>query len=61
MKSELLKIIKDSRVPIICTANDAWDPKLRSLRNYCKILKFRRLGPPSIKKILNRILDQKQS
>ncbi|MEX2721176.1 MAG: replication factor C large subunit [Candidatus Wukongarchaeota archaeon] len=56
--SELIKIIKDSRVPIICTANDAWSPKLRSLRSYCKILKFKRLGPPSIKKALERICER---
>ncbi len=56
--SELIKIIRDSRVPIICTANDPWNPKLRSLRSYCKILKFKRLGPPSIKKVLNLICER---
>ncbi len=55
--SELIKIIRDSRVPIICTANDPWNPKLRSLRSYCKILKFRRLGSPSIKKVLKHICE----
>ena len=56
--SELIKIIRDSRVPIICTANDPWNPKLRSLRGYCKILKFKRLSPPSIKKVLKRICEK---
>ena len=36
----LTKIIKESRFPIVLTANDAYNPKLKTLRNYCELIKF---------------------
>lgn len=37
---ELIKMIKESNYPIILTANNPWDPKLRSLRSYCQLIQF---------------------
>ena len=37
---ELIQLIKSTRVPIICIANDGYNQKLKSLKNYCLELKF---------------------
>ncbi len=37
---EIIKIIKESQYPIILTANNPWDTKLRSLRAYCQLIQF---------------------
>lgn len=34
-------MIKDSKVPIICIANDKYSQKLKSLKNHCLELDFR--------------------
>lgn len=39
--SELINIIKSSKVPIICICNDKWNQKLKSLRNSTLDLDFR--------------------
>ena len=36
----IIEIIKKTKTPIICIANDRQSPKLRSLANYCYDLKF---------------------
>jgi replication factor C large subunit len=40
----LLDVIKKTRNPIVCTANDPWNPKIRSLREKCLLIEFKRLG-----------------
>jgi len=40
--SELIKMIKDSLVPIICICNDRQSQKIRSLVPYCLDLRYRR-------------------
>jgi len=37
---ELIKIIKESLYPIVLTANNPYDKKLRSLRSYCTLIPF---------------------
>ncbi|KAJ4438820.1 hypothetical protein ANN_14772, partial [Periplaneta americana] len=39
---ELIQLIKNSRIPIICMCNDRHHPKVRSLTNYCFDLQFSR-------------------
>lgn len=41
---EVIEMIKGTVVPIVCTCNDRWHPKLRSLMNYVEDLRFSR--PP---------------
>ena len=53
--SSLLKIIRGSKFPIILVANDPWKPKLRSLRQHCRLVKFNRVPYPSIAKRLKEI------
>ena len=40
--AELLALIKNSKIPIICMCNDRNHPKIRSLSNHCFDLRFQR-------------------
>jgi replication factor C large subunit len=53
--AEVINVIKQSVNPIILTAKDAYDPKLKTLRNYCDLLKARRIPVNTIEKKLNEI------
>ncbi|KAK9505710.1 hypothetical protein O3M35_009700 [Rhynocoris fuscipes] len=46
---ELILLIKNSKVPIICMCNDRNHPKIRSLVNYCFDLRFNRPRVDQIK------------
>lgn len=50
----LMAVIKKSKVPIICICNDSSSPKMRSLKNNCLLLKFRR---PTAAQIAPRITE----
>uniref|UniRef100_A0A4W5LMT3 Uncharacterized protein n=1 Tax=Hucho hucho TaxID=62062 RepID=A0A4W5LMT3_9TELE len=39
---EMIGLIKQSRIPIICMCNDRNHQKIRSLANYCFDLRFQR-------------------
>ena len=54
MVKELINI---SRHPIVLTANDPWDPKLRTLRQLCELIEFRKLGIRDILPVLQRICE----
>ncbi len=51
--SALIDIIKKTKIPIICIANDRQSQKLKSLVNYCYDLKFMK---PDKRQISNRML-----
>jgi replication factor C subunit 1 len=40
--AEVMALIKATKVPILCTCNDRWHQKLRSLVNHCEDMKFAR-------------------
>src|SRR5213596_638196 len=40
----ILRVIKESQFPIVLTANDPWDPKIRPLRDACLLIELKRLG-----------------
>ena len=50
---ELIQLIKNSQIPVICMCNDRSHPKMRSLVNYCFDLRFQR---PRVKQIQVRHL-----
>ena len=54
----ILQIIKDTQYPLILTANDPWDPKIRPLREACLQIELKRLGVrdglPLLKSILSK-------
>lgn len=47
--AELVALIKESRVPIICMCNDRNHPKIRSLSNYCYDLRFHKPSTQQIR------------
>ncbi|XP_002095995.3 replication factor C subunit 1 [Drosophila yakuba] len=51
---ELIALIKDSSIPIICMCNDRNHPKIRSLVNYCFDLRFQR---PRLEQIKGKIMS----
>src|SRR6059036_3681909 len=54
----ILGVIKESKFPIVLTANDPWDPKIRPLREACLQIELKRLGLreglPLLKSILSK-------
>lgn len=52
---EIIKIIKESRFPIVLTANDPYEEKLRSLREYCILVEFKKIPIWDIEKRLAEI------
>jgi replication factor C large subunit len=53
--SAIIRIIKESRYPIILAANDPWDPRFRPLRDICEMIQFRRIRSPSVEVQLRRV------
>lgn len=52
--ADLIKTIAQSKVPIIAICNDKYSPKLRSLRNHCIELDFRK---PTVQQISKRMME----
>lgn len=51
--ADLIKTINKTKVPIIAICNDKYSPKLRSLRNHCLELDFRK---PTVQQIQKRLM-----
>ena len=56
----LIDVIKDASVPIICTANEAYSPKLKALRKIAKVIPYKPVHPEYIFKILKKICREKK-
>ncbi|MCS7107965.1 MAG: replication factor C large subunit [Sulfolobales archaeon] len=56
----ILEIIKITVNPIIMTANNPWDPKLRPLRDAVKLIEFRKLTKTDVRKVLIRICGEER-
>ncbi|KJH53463.1 replication factor RFC1 domain protein [Dictyocaulus viviparus] len=52
--SELIQIIKETKIPIICICNDRQHPKIRSLANYCFDIRFQK---PRVEQIRARLMS----
>ncbi|CAJ0590128.1 unnamed protein product [Cylicocyclus nassatus] len=52
--AELIQIIKETKIPIICICNDRQHPKIRSLANYCFDVRFPK---PRVEQIRARMLS----
>ena len=52
---ELIRIVKESRFPVIFIANDPYNPKLKSLREYCELVGFKKIYVWDIMKRLEYI------
>ncbi|MBD3193066.1 MAG: replication factor C large subunit [Candidatus Heimdallarchaeota archaeon] len=51
----LVKVIKDSSVPIVCTANEAYDKKLKALRKHSQVIAYYPVPPIAVLKVLKKI------
>ncbi|MFZ8855377.1 MAG: replication factor C large subunit [Thermofilaceae archaeon] len=51
----ILDLIERSAYPVVLTANDPWDPKLRPLRDVCEVIEFKKLGKRDVVKVLESI------
>ncbi len=52
-------VIKEAKYPVIVAMNDPWDPKFRSLRDICEMIKFNRIRTPSVETQLKKIAKAK--
>ncbi|MBD3202718.1 replication factor C large subunit [Candidatus Woesearchaeota archaeon] len=53
--SEILKLMKKSSFPIVLTANDPYDRKLKSIRKKSELVEFGSLNYRSVKNVLKKI------
>ncbi len=53
--ASITKIIKESKFPVVLTANDAWDLRLRNLHTVSELVKFKKVAWTSISKKLGEI------
>lgn len=51
----VIDVIKETKFPIIITANDAYADKLKTLRSYCQLLELKQIGAEEILKRLKQI------
>ena len=52
---ELVNLIKEASIPVIITANDTSEPKLRPLRMYVKTIQMKRIAPSEVANVLRDI------
>jgi replication factor C large subunit len=53
----VIKIIKESRYPVVLVANNPFDPRLRSLRQYCQLVQFKKITVWDVEKRLKQICE----
>ncbi|MBD3262849.1 replication factor C large subunit [Candidatus Woesearchaeota archaeon] len=51
----IINVIKNTKFPIICTANDPYIQKLKTLRKYCELIKLNKVRTSTITKFLKNI------
>jgi len=51
----LTQIIRISRCPLVLIANNAYDPRFTTLRNYCLLIQFKKPPAGDVAKLLKRI------
>lgn len=56
----IIKIIRESRFPVVLTSNNPWNPKLRALRQYCQLVQFRKISVWDIEKRLKEICEKEK-
>jgi replication factor C large subunit len=56
----VIKIVKESRFPVILTANDPWNQRLRTLREYCDLVEFKKISIWDIERRLKEICEKEK-
>jgi replication factor C large subunit len=59
--AEIIRIIEESKYPVILTANNPYDQKLRSIREKCRLLKMSKIDSATILKKLKEISFKEKS
>ncbi|MBI1978960.1 MAG: replication factor C large subunit [Candidatus Aenigmarchaeota archaeon] len=54
----VIKIIKESRFPVILTCNNPYDQKLRALKECCQLVEFKKFSVFDIEKRLKQIAEK---
>lgn len=54
----IIDVIKKSKFPVVLTANNPYDSKLRSLRNYCELVDFGKVHLSSMTAFLANICEK---
>jgi len=55
---EIIKIIEESKFPIVLTANDQWNQKLSNLKSHCQLIDFGKVNFWGITKRLEEICQK---
>lgn len=56
--SAIIDVIKNSKFPVVLTANDPYESKLKSLRRYCELVDFGKVHLSSMTANLARICEE---
>ncbi len=56
----IIKIMKESEFPVLLTANDAYSPKLREVRQFCILVQLKKIHPLSIEKRLREVSEKEK-
>jgi len=51
---ELVKVLEETKHPIVMTCNDVWQSKLSPVRSQCKMVEMKSLSIPMIQKVLQQ-------
>ena len=51
----IVETIEKTNYPVVLTANNAWDPKIKALRDVCQLVEYKRLGVRDSLPYLKRI------
>ncbi|EGR31667.1 mitochondrial processing peptidase beta, putative [Ichthyophthirius multifiliis] len=57
---QLLKIIKETQIPIFCVCNDRYNQKLKSIANYCYDIRFFKPQKQQVAALLSKICVQEK-
>jgi replication factor C large subunit len=58
--SAIVKVLKESKCPVVLTANDIWDPKLSSIRSAVRKIEMKKVHYATITKHLQNILAREE-
>ena len=53
----IIKIIRETKFPVVLTANNPWDQKLRTLREYCSLVQFGKIHVYDIERRLQHVCE----
>jgi len=56
--SALTDLLKESKYPVILTANDPWDAKFSTLRKYVEVIELNTLAYTSVLVVLKKVCEQ---